>query len=58
MKIDRIGLLNFEAWTIDPPCLLLGSGSYRVKRKFKWMKVNHLSVIDGIRSKAFFKQDG
>jgi hypothetical protein len=32
---------------------MLGSGSHRVNRKFRWLSVNHLKIIDGIRSKAF-----
>ena len=32
---------------------MLGSGSYRINRNFKWLRVDHLKVIDGIRSKAF-----
>lgn len=35
---------------------MLGSGSHRINRKFKWLNVNHLKVIDGIRSKAFLSR--
>lgn len=56
MKIDRAGLINFEAWTIEGTPLLLGSGSHRVNRKFLWLQVDHLNIIDGIRSKAFLSK--
>ena len=32
---------------------MLGSGSHRINRIFKWLKVDHFRIIDGIRSKAF-----
>ena len=35
---------------------MLGSGSHRINRKFLWMQVNHLRIIDGIRSKAFLSR--
>jgi len=35
--------------------LLLGSGSYKIKRKLKWLKVDHLRMVDGIHTKAYFK---
>ena len=36
---------------------MLGSGSYRINRNFKWIRANHLKIIDGIRSKAFLGSD-
>ena len=56
MKVDRVGLINFEAWTTEGTALMLGSGSHRLNRSFKWLKVDHLKLIDGIRSKAFLSQ--
>lgn len=56
IKIDRSGLINFEAWTVEGPSLMLGSGSHRVNRKFRWLQVDHLHMIDGIRSKAFLSR--
>ena len=53
IKVDRIGLINFEAWTTEGNSLLLGSGSHRINRSFKWLRADHLKIIDGIRSKAF-----
>lgn len=35
--------------------LLLGSGSYKIQRKLKWLKVDHLKLVDGIHTKAYFK---
>ena len=35
--------------------MLLGSGKFKLKRNLRWRKMNHLSLIDGIRSKAYFK---
>ena len=32
---------------------MLGSGSHRINRNFKWLRLDHLRIIDGIRSKAF-----
>lgn len=53
IKIDRMGLLNFEAWTVDEPKLMLGSGSHKIKFKHIWLRLDHLKFIDGISSKAF-----
>lgn len=36
--------------------ILLGSGNYKLKRKLKWRRVDHLGVIDGIKAKAYFKE--
>jgi len=36
--------------------VLLGSGSYKIKRKLKWKRVDHLHIIDGIHTKAYFKE--
>ena len=57
MRVDRIGALHFEVWTAEGAELLLGSGKFKLKRNLKWRKVNHLSFVDGIRTKAYFKND-
>jgi hypothetical protein len=54
MKIDRVGGLHFEVWSVEGTELLLGSGNYKIKRKLKWRRVDHLRVIDGNRTKAYF----
>ena len=36
--------------------MLLGSGSYKIKRKLKWKRADHLQMIDGIHTKAYFKE--
>jgi hypothetical protein len=56
MKIDRIGALHFEVWSTEGNELLLGSGNYKIKRKLRWKKTDHLNIIDGIRTKAYFKE--
>jgi len=55
IKVDRIGSLHFEVWKGTDNDLLLGSGNYRIKRKLRWKKLPHLKIIDGIRTKAYFK---
>lgn len=54
--IDRIGVLHFEVWKGTENDLLLGSGSYKIKRRLQWMRVDNLKVIDGIHTKAYFKE--
>lgn len=54
--MDRSGLINFEAWTVEGTPLMLGSGSHRINRKFRWLQVDHLSMVDGIRSKAYLSR--
>jgi hypothetical protein len=55
IRVDRIGSLHFEVWKGTENDLLLGSGSYKIRRRLRWRKVNHLRIIDGIRAKAYFK---
>ena len=54
--MDRIGALHFEVWKGTENEVLLGSGSYRIRRKLKWQRVDHLQIIDGIHTKAYFKE--
>lgn len=56
VRIDRIGCLHFEVWKGSENDVLLGSGNYRIRRKLRWQRVDHLGIIDGIRAKAYFKQ--
>jgi hypothetical protein len=56
IKVDRIGSLHFEVWKGTDNDLLLGSGNYRIKRRLRWKKLPHLKIIDGIRTKAYFKE--
>lgn len=56
VRIDRIGCLHFEVWKGSDNDVLLGSGNYRIRRKLRWQRVDHLGIIDGIRAKAYFKQ--
>lgn len=55
--MDRVGALHFEVWKGMENQLLLGSGSYRIRRKLKWLRADHLNVIDGIHTKAYFKEE-
>ena len=58
IQVDRIGSLHFEVWKGTHNDLLLGSGNYRIKRRLCWRRVDHLGMIDGIRTKAYFKEEG
>jgi hypothetical protein len=42
-------------WKGNENNLLLGSGSYKIRRKLKWKRFDHLHIIDGIKTKAYFK---
>ena len=56
IKVDRIGALHFEVWKGTTNDMLLASGSYKIKRKLKWIRADHLKIIDGIHTKAYFKE--
>jgi hypothetical protein len=56
IKVDRIGALHFEVWKGMDNDLLLGSGSIRIRRQLKWLRVDHLRIVDGIHTKAYFKE--
>jgi hypothetical protein len=56
VRVDRIGCLHFEVWKGADNDILLGSGNYRIRRKLRWRRADHLATIDGIRAKAYFKQ--
>ena len=56
IKVDRVGALHFEVWKGEENQMLLGSGSFKLKRRLKWMRADHLRIIDGIRVKAYFKE--
>ena len=56
IKVDRIGLMHFEVWKGMENDQLLGSGSYRIKRRLRWLRVDHLRIVDGIHTKAYFKE--
>lgn len=38
--------------------MLLGSGSHRIRRRLKWLRADHLRLVDGIASKVYFKETG
>ena len=39
-------MVHFEVWKGMENDQLLGSGSYRIKRRLRWLRVDHLRIVD------------